>query len=100
MLDLSRLAGFDWDEGNSGKSASKHRVTNKEAEEVFLDPHLLVFVDEKHSGAEARYHAYGCTATGRLLQASFTLRRDATLIRVISARPVSRRERNRYEQET
>jgi len=100
MLDLSQIAGFDWDDGNSRKSIDKHHVSQLEAEQVFLDPRLLVLVDEKHSGQETRYHAYGCTAAGRLLQVSFTLRRNATLVRVISVRPMSRRERARYEQET
>jgi len=99
MLDLSRIVGFDWDQGNARKSAEKHKVDQREAEEIFLDPGLLVFVDEKHSADETRYHAYGRTTAGRLLQASFTMRQDATLVRVISVRPMSRRERNRYEEE-
>jgi len=100
MLDLSQIAGFDWDEGHTGKSANKHNVSRREAEEIFVDPRLLIFVDEKHSGEESRYHAYGCTVAGRLLQASFTMRRKGTLVRVISVRRMSRRERARYEQET
>ena len=99
MLDLSRIAGFDWDDGNAGKSAEKHKVSQREAEEILLDPRLLVFVDEKHSGEESRYRAYGRTTAGRLLQASFTMRLNATQVRVISVRPMSRRERNRYEEE-
>jgi len=99
MLDLSRIVGFDWDQGNARKSAERHKVDQREAEEIFLDPGLLVFVDEKHSADETRYHAYGRTTAGRLLQASFTMRQDATLVRVISVRPMSRRERNRYEEE-
>ena len=100
MLDLSQIAGFDWDDGNTGKNANKHNVSQREAEEIFVDPRLLIFVDEKHRGEESRYHAYGCTVAGRLLQTSFTMRRNATLVRVISVRPMSRRERARYEQET
>jgi uncharacterized DUF497 family protein len=100
MLDLSQTLGFDWDEGNAQKSAEKHDVSQKEAEEIFLDPRLLVFVDEKHGDGETRYHAYGRTFAGRLLQAIFTTRQNATLVRVISARPMSRRERSRYDEET
>ncbi len=99
MIDLTRIIGFDWDDGNSRKSLDKHDVTQMEAEQVFLDPKLLIFVDEKHSVHEPRYHAYGGTAAGRRLQVSFTLRQSATLIRVISVRSMSRRERARYEQE-
>ena len=99
MLDFTQIAGFDWDWGNSEKSLSKHGVSQREAEEIFLDPRLLVLVDDKHSGEEPHYHAYGSTAAGRLLQASFTMRRNATLIRIISARAMSRKERVRYGQE-
>jgi uncharacterized DUF497 family protein len=100
VIDLARIVGFDWDHGNARKSAEKHGVSQLEAEQVFLDPRLRVMVDEKHSGAEKRFHAYGQDATGRKLQVSFTLRDDDSLIRVISTRPMSRRERDIYEEET
>jgi uncharacterized DUF497 family protein len=99
MIDLAQIAGFDWDDGNSRKSFEKHAVSQMEAEQVFLDPRLLVLVDEKHGGNEKRFQAYGEAANGRRLQVSFTLRQSATMIRVISARDMSRRERARYEQE-
>jgi uncharacterized DUF497 family protein len=99
MLDFGQL-GFDWDDGNSSKSLDKHGVSQQGAEQVFVDPRVLVFVDEKHSGEEQRFHAYGRTALGRLLEVSFTLRQDETLISVISSRNMSRKERTRYEQET
>jgi|SRR5208282_3749242 len=100
MLDLSQTLGFDWDDGNSRKSADKHDVSQREAEEVFLDPRLLVLFDEKHGAEETRYHAFGRTAAGRRLQVSFTLRQNGTLVRVISVRAMSRRERSRYEEQT
>ena len=100
MIDLARIVGFDWDHGNARKSAEKHGVSQLDAEQVFLDPRLRVMIDEKHSGVEKRFHAYGQDAAGRKLQVSFTLRDDDTFIRVISARPMSRRERDRYEEET
>jgi uncharacterized protein len=100
MLDLSQAIGFDWDDGNQRKSADKHDVGQMEAEQVFLDPRLLVLLDEKHSAQERRYHAYGSTAAGRLLQVSFTMRQNATLVRVISVRAMSRKERSRYEEQT
>ena len=99
MLDFGQL-GFDWDDGNSSKSLDKHGVSQQEAEQVFVDPRVLVLVDEKHSGKEQRFHAYGMTPLGRWLQVSFTLRQNEMLIRVISSRNMSRKERARYEQET
>jgi len=99
MLDFTRIVGFDWDGGNSPKILERHSVDQAEAQQVFIDPRMLVLVDVKHSHEEERFHAYGETAAGRRLQVSFTLRKDATLIRVISARDMSRRERARYEEE-
>ncbi len=99
MLDLSHIAGFDWDEGNRFKSTAKHSVSQAEAEQVFADPKLLVADDVKHSQAESRHHAMGRTIGGRLLHVTFTLRESRTRIRVISARNANRKERASYEQE-
>lgn len=49
MLDLARVVGFDWDQGNMRKSADKHAVSQDEAEQILLDPRLLVLEDIKHS---------------------------------------------------
>lgn len=100
MLDFGRIAGFDWDTGNDRKSVAKHGVTQAEAEQMFLNEPLLIVEDTAHSIAEPRYHALGRSDAGRLLHATFTLRRQGTLIRVISARSMSRKERLRYEQES
>ncbi len=100
MIDLSRIEGFDWDDGNIRKSIEKHSVSLMEAEQVFLDPQLLLLSDEKHSFEETRFHALGTTAAGRRLQISFTLRHDQSRIRVISARDMNRKERAIYDKET
>jgi uncharacterized protein len=97
MIDLAQITGFDWDDGNSAKSISKHRVLSTEAEQVFVDERLLVAADVKHSNDEVRYHALGRTAAGRLLHVTFTIRGDGTKIRVISARDANRKERASYE---
>jgi uncharacterized DUF497 family protein len=60
---------------------------------------LLLLEDVKHSMDEPRFHALGRTDQDRFLHISFTLRGDGRLVRVISARDMHRRERNRYEQE-
>ncbi len=98
-MDFGPISDFDWDDGNSRKSLDKHGVAQLEAEQIFLDPRLLILDDDKHSSAEARFHAYGQTTAGRMLLVSFTLRHDRTVLRVISARDMSRRERERYGQE-
>ena len=100
MIDLTRITGFDWDEGNSRKSAAKHGVSQAEAEQIFFNEPLLVAPDLGHSEREARLHALGKTDAGRQLHLTFTLRADGTLIRVISARDMSRKERSHYAQES
>ena len=49
--------------------------------------------DVAHSQSERRFHALGVTASGRRLHVTFTLRAKGTLIRVISARDMHRKER-------
>jgi hypothetical protein len=99
MLDLDLIAGFEWDTGNARKN-EKHGVTAAEAEQVFFNQPLLLLEDVKHSQDEVRYHALGHTHDGRLLHLTFTLRGVGTLIRVISARDMHRKERAIYEQAT
>jgi uncharacterized DUF497 family protein len=98
MIDLAQISGFDWDEGNSRKSSQKHNVIQSEAEQLFFNQPLLLLEDIVHSQKEARYHALGITDDGRQLHVTFTLRAKGTLIRVISARDMNRKERNIYEQ--
>jgi uncharacterized DUF497 family protein len=100
MLDLGRIEGFDWDEGNARKSVEKHDVSQGDAEQIFFNDPLLIVEDVGHSVRELRLHALGRTDAERLLHVTFTLRSDGRLIRVISARIMHRKERVRYEQES
>ena len=97
MIDLPAIVGFGWDDGNPRKN-EKHGVSQSEAEEVFFDHPLLLLEDARHGGQELRYHALGKTHAGHWLHITFTLRGDGTLIRVISARDMHRKERSIYEQ--
>lgn len=97
MIDLVKISGFDWDGGN-GRKNDKHGVSTAEAEQVFFNAPLLIMADAKHSQDEARHHALGRSDDGRLLHLTFTLRKAGSLIRVISARDMHRKERTIYEQ--
>jgi uncharacterized DUF497 family protein len=96
QIDCDRVEGFDWDEGSARKSVEKHPVSQAEAESVFFSDPLLIVPDPRHSQTEPRYHALGKTATGRMLHVVFTLRRQETLIRIVSARDLKRKERKTY----
>jgi uncharacterized protein len=98
MIDLAAIIGFDWDAGNARKSVDKYGVSQAEAEQVFFNDPLLLLSDAEHSLAEARFHGLGKTHDGRRLHVAFTLRAGGRLIRVISARPMSVKERVAYDQ--
>jgi uncharacterized DUF497 family protein len=99
MLDLANIIGFEWDGGNDRKN-DKHNVSTAEAEQLFFNDPLLLLEDAKHSQSEPRIHALGKTDEGRMLHITFTLRKKNTLIRVISARDMHKKERANYEQTT
>jgi uncharacterized protein len=97
--DFPASIGFEWDTGNSMKN-EEHSVSDEEAEQVFFNEPLLLLNDSVHSGAEPRWHALGRTNGARLLKVAFTLRAEGTRVRIISARPMHRKERRAYEQAT
>ena len=94
MVNATRLhecRGFEWDDANATKLWERHGVTPSEGEQVFLGRPLVAAPDVGHSQLEYRYYALGRTGLERRLFVVFTIRGD--LIRVISARDMSRRER-------
>ena len=91
---LDSATGFDWDEANVEKSWERHRVAFWEAEEVFFNEPLFVRLDAARSARERRYVALGHTDAGRRLFIAFTVRRR--LVRVISARDMTRKENRIY----
>ena len=92
---LSGCTGFEWDERNTGKNRQRHRVTPSECEEMFFNRPLVVADDIKHSEKENRFYALGHADSGRTLFVVFTVRQN--LIRVVSARDMSQKERKVYE---
>ena len=95
---ILQAEGFDWDSANTEKIINKHNVLPSEAEQVFFNEPLLLMDDINHSQKEARYHALGVTDDLRLLHVTFTFRSKGTLVRVVSARDMHRKERKVYEQ--
>lgn len=97
LLKLKHCEAFEWDNGNSAKNWAKHKVKSIESEQAFFNHPLVVLFDSKHSDREERYLLLGQTNHGRLLTVIFTLRGKGKLIRVISARDMSKKERKAYE---
>jgi uncharacterized DUF497 family protein len=88
---------FEWDERKAAANLSKHGVSFDEASTVFADPLAAIFDDEEHSQHEVREILIGHSVFQRLLLVSFT-ERGGDLIRIISARKATRRERKDYEE--
>lgn len=94
-MNFSDIIGFDWDKGNREKNWLKHKVAFYECEQIFFNDPLSIFQDIKHSDLEVRHYALGKTDSNKLLFISFTIRHN--LIRIISARPMSKNEKKLYE---
>jgi uncharacterized DUF497 family protein len=94
---LKPCEGFDWDRENELKNWDLHEVKKTEAEQVFFN-HPLLVQDTYSQNAEQCFLALGTTNTGRFLAIIFTIRKKK-LIRVISARDMSRKERRSYEEQ-
>jgi uncharacterized DUF497 family protein len=88
---------FEWDDEKAKRNFKKHEVGFDEAATVFSDPLAKIFFDVDHSVAETREIIVGHSSSNRLLLVSFT-ERAPDLLRIISARVATRRERKAYEE--
>ncbi len=90
---------FSWDRLKAIVNFEKHGVSFEEAATTFSDPEGLDWEDSDHSTHEARRKRLGGSIDGRILLVVYTIRRakdGKETIRVISARPASRKERQAY----
>jgi uncharacterized DUF497 family protein len=86
---------FEWDDAKAESNERKHGVTFTEAMTVFADPLSVTGYDPAHADDEDRFLTMGLSVNGRLLVVSHTDRGD--MVRIISARKATRRERKDYE---
>ena len=95
---------FEWDEAKNFANQRKHGVSFEEASQVFLDP-LFVSVKDRIEEGEQRWRTYGEVEGLLLMMVAHTVREEAghgettEVIRMISARYATRKERQRYEDE-
>ena len=90
---------FEWDDDKAAYNQRKHGVTFGEAGTAFADPLAVIFDDEEHSQYEIREILIGHSVVRRLLVVSFT-ERGEDIVRIISAREATKRERRDYEEGT
>jgi uncharacterized DUF497 family protein len=87
---------FEWDGAKAASNLGKHGISFEEALTAFDDPLAAIFDDEEHSDREPREIIVGHSDQGRLVVVMFTERSGR--VRIISARPATRRERTDYEE--
>lgn len=85
---------FEWDSQKAATNFRKHKVRFELACEAFFDP-FICYLDEEIVGSELRERLVGLTTTWLLLLIVYVIRDD--VIRIISARTVTKAEREIYE---
>lgn len=87
---------FEWDPAKSISNHRKHGVTFREACTAFSDECARIIPDPDHSDHEQRFILLGCSTMPRILVVVHCLRNRERVIRIISARRASAREREQY----
>ena len=87
---------FEWDESKKITKNEKHGISFEEAKTLFDNPLAVIFDDPQHSIDEIREIIIGHSNQNQLLLVVFT--EHFGMIRIISARLATRRERESYEQ--
>jgi len=86
---------FEWDVAKAAANLKKHKVSFTEAATVLGDSYSITVPDPDHSIDEDRFITVGMSDRGRLLIVAHTER--GGVIRIISARELTKTERNAYE---
>ena len=92
------LVIFVWDPAKAAANLKKHQIDFREAATVFDDVLSTTFPDADHSTSERRFLIIGASVHGRVLVVAYT--EQAETLRIISARPATRRERIFYEEDS
>jgi uncharacterized DUF497 family protein len=87
---------FEWNRSKAASNKMKHGVSFEEAQTVFFDEFAVQFFDTEHSTHEDRYLMLGISSPGRLLLVCHCESSDRNIIRIISARKATARERMHY----
>jgi uncharacterized DUF497 family protein len=94
---------FEWDENKNRSNTIKHGIDFQEAKQVFKDPDLLTYEDNRFNYGEIRDISLGqlelTTQSKIIVVVVVSIDRNG-IIRFISARKASKQERREYEQQS
>lgn len=85
---------FEWDLAKARHNLAKHGVSFESASTAFGDPLSFTVFDSEHSDEEDRFALLGSTHSGRLVVVIHVY--DSEIVRIISARLATKRERRTY----
>lgn len=89
---------FEWDEARNRANQKKHGISFAEAQTVFFDENALEFYDMGHGETEDRFLMLGQSFRLRTLVACHCYREPEDVIRIISARKATAKERRTYQE--
>ena len=89
---------FEWDPKKAVRNLRTHKVSFNEAATIFADVSSTTVPDPDHSIDERRYITVGWSSQQRLLMVAHADYGD--LIRIVSARKLTRTEGTTYEEES
>lgn len=87
---------FDWDEHKNILNQKKHGISFDEAKTVFEDETAILFDDPVHSEREERFLLLGMSKEANVCIVCHCYRESDTVIRIISARKATKKEKERY----
>jgi hypothetical protein len=87
---------FTWDESKNRSNQQKHNVSFEEAQTVFYDASAMEFYDSAHSRKEDRFLLLGQSFSFKTLMVCHCYREEEGVIRIISARKATPKERKKY----
>ena len=89
---------FEWDINKDEQNKQKHKVSFSEACQVFADNYSLNLFDNEHSIEEPRWVTMGQIPEGEILVVIHTFREilGKEVVRIISARKASKKEKKQY----
>lgn len=90
------MIAFEWDEAKSRTNLKKHGVSFEEARSVFFDEYAMQFYDKGHSSEEDRFIMLGMSNLSRVLVVCHCERVGSSVVRIISARKATKKERGFY----
>jgi len=87
---------FEWDAVKASSNKRKHGVTFEESKSVFYDDFAIQFFDDKNSELEDRFLILGQSNQSRILLICHCEKESGNIIRIISARKATPKERKLY----